>query len=74
MSAAWASFSVRLPDFHFLRTTTFGWTLAVTGTFVLCILVLFGFVYRQTAAYMASRIDGALAQELRIFAAYALEQ
>jgi hypothetical protein len=72
MSAAWASSSVRLPDFA--RTTTFRWTLAVTGAFVLCTLVLFGFVYWQTAAHMASRIDGALAQELRVFAAYAPEQ
>ena len=42
--------SVRLPDFA--RTTTFRWTLAVAGAFVLCTLVLFGFVYWQTAAYM----------------------
>jgi hypothetical protein len=33
---------VRLPDF--VRTTTFVWTLAVSGAFVLCTLVLFGFV------------------------------
>ena len=72
MSAAWASSSVRLPDFA--RTTTFRWALGVAGAFVLCTFLLFGFVYWQTAAYMASRIDGALAQELRIFAAYALEQ
>jgi hypothetical protein len=57
MSAVWVSSSVHLPDF--LRTITFRWTLAVTGAFVLCIWVLFGFVYWQTAAYMASRIDGA---------------
>jgi hypothetical protein len=72
MSAVWVSSSVRLPDF--LRTTTFRWTLGVTGAFVLCTLVLFGFVYWQTAAYMASRIDGVLAQELRVFAVYAPEQ
>src|ERR1700682_3155898 len=55
MSAAWASSSVHLPDFA--RTTTFRWTLAVTGAFVLCTLVLFGFVYWQTAAYMTSSVD-----------------
>jgi signal transduction histidine kinase len=63
---------VRQPDF--LRTTTFRWTLGVAGAFVLCIVVLFGFVYWQTAAYMNSRIDGVLAQELDVFTALTPEQ
>jgi len=67
MCAAWVSFSVRLPDFA--RTTTFRWTLAVAGAFVLCTLVLFGFVYLQTAAYMTSRIDRLLTEELPVVAA-----
>ena len=67
MSAAWVSSSVRLPDF--IRTTTFRWTLAVAGAFVLCTLVLFGFVYWQTAAYMTSRVDSLLTGELRVIAA-----
>jgi signal transduction histidine kinase len=58
---------VRLPDFA--RTTTFRWTLGVTGAFVLCTLLLFGFVYWQTAAYMTSRVDGLLTEELRVIAA-----
>src|SRR5260370_21704418 len=66
MSAVWASSSVRLPDFA--RTTTFRWTLAVAGTFVLGTLVLFGFVYWQTAAYMTSTIDRLLAGEVSIIA------
>jgi hypothetical protein len=33
---------VRLPDST--GTTTFGWTLAIAGAFVLCTFVLFGFV------------------------------
>ena len=49
MCAAWVSSSVRLPDFT--RATTFRWTLVVAGAFGLCTLVLFGFVYWQTAAY-----------------------
>jgi signal transduction histidine kinase len=72
MSAAWASSSVHLPDFA--RTTTFRWTLAITGAFVLYTLVLFGFVYWQTAAYLMSENDVLLAEELRVFAANTPEQ
>jgi signal transduction histidine kinase len=66
MSAAWVSSSVRLPDFA--RTTTFRWTLAVAGTFVLGTSVLFGFVYWQTAAYMTSSIDRLLTGEVSLIA------
>src|SRR5450432_3061662 len=66
MSAAWVLSSVRLPDFA--RTTTFRWTLAVAGTFVLGPSVLFGFVYWQTAAYMTSSIDRLLTGEVRLIA------
>lgn len=67
MCAAWDSSSVRLPDFA--RTTTFRWTLAIAGAFVLCTLVLFGFVYWQTAAYMTATFDELITGELRIIAA-----
>src|ERR1700722_15212139 len=67
MSAAWASSSVRLPDFA--RTTTFRWALGVAGAFVLCTFLLFGFVYWQTAAYMTSSIDNLLIGEMRLIAA-----
>jgi len=66
MSAAWASSSVRLPDFA--RTTTFRWTLAVAGAFVLCTLLLFGFVYWQTAAYMTSSFDRLITGEVSLIA------
>src|SRR5437588_5358027 len=72
MSAAWALSSVRLPEF--VRTTTFRWTLAIAGAFVLCTLVLFGFVYWQTAIYMEAKYDVLLAEELRVFAANTPEQ
>src|SRR5436853_6184643 len=72
MCEAWDLFSVRLPDFA--RTTTFRWTLGVAGAFVLCTLVLFGFVYWQTAAYMTSQYDVLLMEELRVFAANTPEQ
>ena len=58
---------MRLPDFA--RTTTFRWTLVVAGAFVLCTLVLFGFVYWQTAAYMTARINGTLTQVVHVIAA-----
>ena len=63
---------MRLPDFA--RTSTFRWTLAVAGAFVLCTLLLFGFVYWQTAAYMTSKIDDLLTNELRVIAADAPER
>ena len=58
---------MRLPEFA--RTTTFRWTLAVAGAFVLCTLMLFGFVYWQTAVYMVSKYDVLLTEEVRVFAA-----
>ena len=70
--AAWVLSSVRLPDFA--RTTTFRWTLTVAGAFVLCTLVLFGFVYWQTAIYVTSRVDDIIVQQLRVIAADAPEQ
>jgi hypothetical protein len=72
MSAAWVSSSVRLPEFA--RTTTFRWTLTVAGAIVLYTLVLFGFVYWQTAAYLISENDALLAEELHVFAANTPEQ
>jgi signal transduction histidine kinase len=72
MSAAWVSSSVRLPDFA--RTTTFRWTLAIAGAIVLYTLVIFGFVYWQTAAYLMSEDDALLAEELRVFATNTPEQ
>ena len=67
MFAASGSSSVRLPDFA--RTTTFRSTLAIAGAFVLCTVLLFGFVYWQTAAYITSSFDALITGELHIFAA-----
>jgi signal transduction histidine kinase len=52
---------VRLPEF--IRTTTFRWTLVVSGAFALCILLMFGFVYWQTAAYVTARVDGTISRD-----------
>ena len=67
MCAASGSSSVRLLDFA--RTTTFRSTLVIAGAFVLCTVVLFGFVYWQTAAYITSSFDALITGELRIIAA-----
>jgi signal transduction histidine kinase len=72
MSAASGSFSVRLPDFA--RTTTFRSTLIVAGAFFLCTVLLFGFVYWQTAVYMMDKNDVLLSDELRVFAENTPEQ
>ena len=72
MCAARDLSSVPLPDF--IRTATFRWTLAIAGVFVVYTLVLFGFVYWQTAAYLISETDTLLTEELRVFAANAPEQ
>jgi signal transduction histidine kinase len=46
---------VILPEF--MRTTTFRWTLVIFGAFAISILVMFAFVYWQTAAYMNAGVD-----------------
>jgi signal transduction histidine kinase len=48
MFVARGSFSVRLPEF--VRTTTFRWTLVISGAFTLCILLMFGFLAWQMAS------------------------
>jgi signal transduction histidine kinase len=49
------SFFVRLPEFT--RSTTFRWTLAVSGAFILCILLMFGFILAQAYSYMTTDVD-----------------
>jgi signal transduction histidine kinase len=55
---------VRLPEFT--HATAFRWTITVAGVFILWTLLLFGFVYWQTAAYLTSTIDVLLTGELRL--------
>jgi len=47
---------VRLPEF--VRTTTFRWTLVVSGAFAIGIILMFGFVLAQAYVCMASDVDG----------------
>jgi signal transduction histidine kinase len=72
MCAASGSSSVPLPNFA--RTTTFRSTLAIAGAFVLGTVVLFGFVYWQTAAYLTSSFDALITGELHIIAAESPER
>jgi hypothetical protein len=46
---------VRLPEFT--RSTTFRWTLAVSGAFIVCILLMFGFILAQAYSYMTTDVD-----------------
>jgi signal transduction histidine kinase len=59
-------FSVRRPDFA--RTPTFYSALTVASAFLLCTLVLFGFVYWQTTTYIMSTFDDVITGELSIIA------
>jgi signal transduction histidine kinase len=63
-----ASFFVRLSEYT--RATTFRWTLLVSGTFAVCILLMFGFVYWQTAQYTLARVDEAINAEADIIRNY----
>jgi len=42
---------------EFTRSTTFRWTLAASGAFILCILVMFGFILAQAHSYMTTDVD-----------------
>jgi len=60
MSVALDSFSVHhLPDF--VRTTTFRWT---ASAFACCILLFSAFVYWEAAAYMLTKIDASITEEI----------
>ena len=47
---------MRLPEF--MRTMTFRWTLGVSGAFIACILLMFGFVLWHAYGSMAADVDG----------------
>jgi signal transduction histidine kinase len=62
---------VRLPEFS--RTTTFRWTLVVSGAFALYTILMFGFVYWKTTGELTGRIDGIATRAADIIAAAAPE-
>jgi len=58
---------VRLPEF--VRTTTFRWTVAISGAFALCAFLMFGFVLAQTYSYAVSDADSLNSENVRLIAA-----
>ncbi|HEY2398778.1 MAG TPA: HAMP domain-containing sensor histidine kinase [Steroidobacteraceae bacterium] len=69
MFAAKDSFSVRLPEF--MRSTAFRWTLAVSGVFAVCILLLFGFILAEVYVDLTSELDGLITDVAKTIAASA---
>ncbi len=54
--------------------TTFRWTLVITSAFVLCTVLLFGFVYWQAAVYLMDENDALISQQLHVFVTNTPEQ
>jgi signal transduction histidine kinase len=52
----------------FIHSSTFRWALAVAGVLAVFVIVLFGFIYRQTDDYLVARSDGVIATELSFIA------
>jgi signal transduction histidine kinase len=63
---------VRLPEFT--RSTTFRWTLAVSGAFILCILLMFGFILAQAYSYMTADVDALISEVANTIASQDPEQ
>jgi signal transduction histidine kinase len=53
---------------QFMRSNTFRWALAVAGLLALLVIVLFGFIYWKTDAYLVARSDTAVATQLNFIA------
>jgi signal transduction histidine kinase len=53
---------------HFMRSTTFRWTLAVAGLLAAFVIVLFGFIYWKTDHYLIARSDIMIARQLNYLA------
>ncbi len=51
-----------------LRSNTFQWALAVAGVFAVFVIVLFGFIYRQTDQYLVARSDRMITGQLNFIA------
>lgn len=61
------SFSVRLPEFA--RTTTFRWTVAISGAFTLCVILMFVFVLGEEYSYLSSDVDRLNSENARLVTA-----
>ena len=51
---------MRLPEL--VRSTTFRWALAIAGALALCMFLLFGFIYLQTARALTAHVDAAITE------------
>jgi signal transduction histidine kinase len=60
-------FFVHLPEFT--RTTTFRWTLAISGAFVLCTFLMFGFVLAQAYSFTRSDADSLNSENIALITA-----
>jgi signal transduction histidine kinase len=60
-------FFVHLPEFA--RTTTFRWTLAISGAFAFCAFLMFGFVLAQAYSYTRSDADTLNSENIALIAA-----
>ena len=63
---------MRLPEFT--RSTTFRWTLAVSGAFILCILLMFGLILAQAYSYMTADVDALISGVADTIASHEPEQ
>lgn len=57
---------MHLPEFT--RTTTFRWALAISGAFVLCTFLMFGFVLAQAYSYTRSDADSLNSDNMALIA------
>jgi hypothetical protein len=55
---------VRLPEV--IHSTTFRWAVGAAMAFSVCTLLLFGFVYWQTAAYVTGNMDATITADLQL--------
>ena len=63
---------MRLPEFT--RSTTFRWTVAVSGAFILCILLMFGLILAQAYSYMTADVDALISDIADTIAGHEPEQ
>jgi signal transduction histidine kinase len=59
---------VRLPEFT--RSTTFRWTLAVSGAFIACILLMFGFILAQAYSNLTADVDALITEVANTIASH----
>jgi len=61
---AWGLCCVHLPEY--VHSITFRWAVGVAGAFGVCTLLLFGFVYWQTAEFVTAAVDTIITADARV--------